>query len=138
MRENKVIFICMLIYSMFVCPKSFGQTNYTYEKGKPFTNTNALLMTNMIDLTSISSPIPYKKSIPGQIQTIACPIQLPKYVRGIFFSRDSRPGDFEWSNNINRLLPWVPPQSHTERMGRHRYTREIPIPGYCSNHLFNR
>lgn len=107
MRENKVIFICMLIYSIFVCPKSFGQTNYTYEKGKSFKNTDALLMTDTIDLTSISSPIPYKKSIPGQTQTIACPIQLPKYVRGIFFSRDSRPGDFEWPNNTNRLLPWV-------------------------------
>lgn len=64
-------------------------------------------MTDTIDLTSISSPIPYKKSIPGQTQTIACPVRLPGYVRGIFFSRDSRPGDFEWPNNTNRLLPWV-------------------------------
>ena len=48
-----------------------------YEKGKSFKNTNALSMTDTIDLTSISSPIPYKKSIPGQTQTIACPVRLP-------------------------------------------------------------
>lgn len=107
MRENKIIFICVLIYSIFVCSRSFGQANYTYERGKSFRNTDALLMTDTVDLTSISSPIPYKKSIPGQTQTIACPVRLPKYVRGIFFSRDSRPGDFEWPNNTNRLLPWV-------------------------------
>lgn len=95
MREYKAIFICILICNVFVCPKSFGQTDYTYEKGKSFKNTNALSMTDTIDLTSISSPISYKKSIPGQTQTIACPVRLPGYVRGIFFSRDSRPGDFE-------------------------------------------
>ena len=76
------------------------------KKESHFKNTNALSMTDTIDLTSISSPIPYKKSIPGQTQTIACPVRLPGYVRGIFFSRDSRPGDFEWPNNTNRLLPW--------------------------------
>lgn len=107
MREYTAIFICILICNVFICPKSFGQTDYTYEKGKSFKNTNALSMTDTIDLTSISSPIPYKKSIPGQTQTIACPVRLPGYVRGIFFSRDSRPGDFEWPNNTNRLLPWV-------------------------------
>ncbi len=107
MREYTAIFICILICNVFICPKSFGQTDYTYKKGKSFKSTNALSMTDTIDLTSISSPIPYKKSIPGQIQTIACPVRLPGYVRGIFFSRDSRPGDFEWPNNTNRLLPWV-------------------------------
>ena len=65
MREYKAIFICILICNVFVCPKSFGQTDYTYEKGKSFKNTNALSMTDTIDLTSISSPISYKKSIPG-------------------------------------------------------------------------
>ena len=62
MREYKAIFICILICNVFVCPKSFGQTDYTYEKGKSFKNTNALSMTDTIDLTSISSPISYKKS----------------------------------------------------------------------------
>lgn len=101
MREYTAIFICILICNVFICPKSFGQTDYTYKKGKSFKSTNALSMTDTIDLTSISSPIPYKKSRPGQIQTIACPVRLPGYVRGIFFSRDSRPGDFEWPNNTN-------------------------------------
>lgn len=36
MREYKAIFICILICNVFVCPKSFGQTDYTYEKGKVF------------------------------------------------------------------------------------------------------
>ena len=44
MREYKAIFICILICNVFVCPKSFGQTDYTYEKGKSFKNTNALSM----------------------------------------------------------------------------------------------
>lgn len=39
MREYKAIFICILICNVFVCPKSFGQTDYTYEKGKSFKNT---------------------------------------------------------------------------------------------------
>ena len=85
MREYTAIFICILICNVFICPKSFGQTDYTYKKGKSFKSTNALSMTDTIDLTSISSPIPYKKSRPGQIQTIACPVRLPGYVRGIFF-----------------------------------------------------
>lgn len=107
MRKNKVISICILISSIFLCPEVFGQTAYTYEKGKSFKNTNALLMTDTIDLSSIFSPITYEKSVPESIQTLAYPVGLPGYVRGIFFSRDSRPGDFEWPNNTNRLLPWV-------------------------------
>ena len=107
MRKNKVISICILISSIFLCPTVFGQTEYTYEKGKSFKNTNALLMTDTVDLTSIFSPIVYENSVPEPIQTLAYPVRLPGYVRGIFFSRDSRPGDFEWPNNTNRLLPWV-------------------------------
>lgn len=107
MGKNRVKLICILISSIFLCPKVFGQTEYTYEKGKSFKNTNALLMTDTVDLTSIFSPIVYENSVPEPIQTLAYPVRLPRYVRGIFFSRDSRPGDFEWPNNTNRLLPWV-------------------------------
>lgn len=107
MGKNRVKLICILISSIFLCPKVFGQTEYTYEKGKSFKNTNALLMTDTIDLTSIFSPIAYEKAVPNPIQTLAYTVRLPGYVRGIFFSRDSRPGDFEWPNNTNRLLPWV-------------------------------
>lgn len=104
--KNRALPICILICCTTICPKLFGQIDYTYEKGKSFKDTNALLMADTVDLTSISSPIPYEKSVPEQNQTIAYPIRLPGYVRGIFFSRDSRPGDFEWLNNTNRLLPW--------------------------------
>ena len=105
--KNRTLPICILICCTTICPKLFGQIDYTYEKGKSFKDTNALLMADTVDLISISSPIPYEKSAPEQTQTIAYPIRLPEYVRGIFFSRDSRPGDFEWPNNTNRLLPWV-------------------------------
>ena len=66
MREYKAIFICILICNVFVCPKSFGQTDYTYEKGKSFKNTNALSMTDTIDLTSISSPYPIRNPYPDK------------------------------------------------------------------------
>ena len=79
MREYTAIFICILICNVFICPKSFGQTDYTYKKGKSFKSTNALSMTDTIDLTSISSPIPYKKSRPGQIQTIVTPLLKDYY-----------------------------------------------------------
>ncbi|WP_455666235.1 Sip1-related alpha-galactosidase [Phocaeicola sp.] len=105
--KNRALPICILICCTTICPKSFGQIDYMYEKGKSFKDTNALLMADTVDLTSISSPIPYEKSVPEQTQTIAYPVRLPEYVRGIFFSRDSRSGDFEWPNNTNRLLPWV-------------------------------
>lgn len=105
--KNRALPICILICCTTICPKLFGQIDYTYEKGKSFKDTNALLMADTVDLISISSPIPYEKSVPEQTQTIAYPVRLPEYVRGIFFSRDSRPGDFEWPNNTNRLLPWV-------------------------------
>ena len=89
------------------CPKSFGKQITHMKKGKSFKNTNALSMTDTIDLTSISSPIPYKKSIPGQIQTIACPVRLPGTSEVFSSAETPRPGDFEWPNNTNRLLPWV-------------------------------
>lgn len=107
MRKNRVISVCILICSIFACPKVFGQIDYTYKKGKSFKDTNALPMTDTVNLVSISSPILYEKSVPEHSRTIAYPVQLPSYVRGIFFSRDSRLEDFEWPNNTNRLLPWV-------------------------------
>lgn len=125
MGKNKVIFIYILIYSVFVCPKTFGQTNYTYKKGHSFKDTHALLMSDTVDLTSISSPIPYEDFVPEHTQTIAYPIRLPGYVRGIFFSRDSRPGDFEWPNNTNRLLPWV--------FNNLREVADVHYPGIPSN-----
>ena len=83
------------------------QTDYTYEKGKSFKDMPALFMQDSIDLTHISATVSYDRTIPERTQTVAYPVKLPDYVRGIFFSRDSRPGDYEWPNNTNRLLPWT-------------------------------
>lgn len=106
MKKKKAISICILIGSLLVCPAIFGQTDYMYRKGMSFKDTEAVLMPDTIDLVRISSSILYEKCVPESAQTIAYTVQLPEYIRGIFFSRDSRPGDFEWPNNTNRLLPW--------------------------------
>lgn len=62
-----------------------------------------------IDLQTVASstPILYERQVPESESTLSYRVALPSYVRGIFFSRDSRPGDYQWPNNTNRLLPWV-------------------------------
>lgn len=99
--------ITLAICCIFLCLSAWGQTDYVYEKGKSFKKPEALFMPDTIDFACFSLPVSYKESIPAHTQTVAFPIRLPNYVRGMFFSRDSRPGDFEWPNNTNRLLPWA-------------------------------
>ena len=115
MREYTAIFICILICNVFICPKSFGQTDYTYKKGKSFKSTNALSMTDTIDLTSISSPIPYKKSIPGQIQTIACPVT---WVRPRYFLQPRLPSGRFWMAQQYQPAPTLGVQRF-KRINRH-------------------
>ena len=54
-----------------------------------------------------STPILCEQQVPEHQSTLSYKVALPLYVRGIFFSRDSRPGDYQWPNNTNRLLPWM-------------------------------
>lgn len=127
MKKNLVISIWIHACIILFAPDAFGQTDYSYEKGKSFKNTTAFFMPDTIDLTHISSSIPYEESVPEHIQTIAYPVRLPEYVRGIFFSRDSRQGDFEWPNNTNRLLPWA--------FNELKEVTEVDYPGIPSNSL---
>lgn len=83
------------------------QTDYTYLKGKSFKDTPATMMPDTFRLDGDTRALTYADAIPASTQTVAYPVKLPEYTRGLFFSRDSRPDDFEWPNNTNRLLPWA-------------------------------
>ena len=84
-----------------------AQSPFIYQKGKSFKDVEAYSMKKSLDLGDSSVAIQYEKQIPEHQSTLSYQIPLPAYVRGIFFSRDSRSGDYEWPNNTNRLLPWV-------------------------------
>lgn len=108
MTKNKTyLFTLILSGAAWVCPGLTGQTSFVYEKGKMFTDVTASQMEHSIGLGTQQIPVYYEKNIPGKLQTVSYRIEIPAYKRGIFFSRDSRPGDYQWPNNTNRLLPWV-------------------------------
>ena len=90
-----------------VRPDPHAQNPFVYEKGKSFKNVSSYRMDKTIDLKAASAPVLYEKEIPSNQHTISYTVVLPSYIRGTFFSRDSRPGDYEWPNNTNRLLPWT-------------------------------
>lgn len=107
MKKNTVFGLALLVSASSMCLHVFGQSDYTYIKGKSFKNTRSLFINDTINLVAPVPTVIYKESVPEPTQTVSLPLRLPGYVRGIFFSRDSRPGDFEWPNNTNRLLPWA-------------------------------
>lgn len=108
MTKNKTYLLTLILSgAAWVCPDLTGQTSFVYEKGKMFTDVPAFRMEQIIGLGSQQIPVYYEKHIPGKQQTVSYRIEIPAYKRGIFFSRDSRPGDYQWPNNTNRLLPWV-------------------------------
>lgn len=83
------------------------QNTFVYTKGKSFEAVEAYAMPEAIDLQGKKSLFLHAGSIPERQQTIVYEVKLPEYVRGLFFSRDLRPGDHQWPNNTNRLLPWA-------------------------------
>lgn len=107
MKKNTVFGLALLVSASSMCLHVFGQSDYTYIKGKSFKNTRSLFINDTINLVAPVPTVIYKESVPEPTQTVSLPLRLPGYVRGIFFSRDSRPGDFKWPNNTNRLLPWA-------------------------------
>lgn len=108
MTKNKTYLLTLILSgAAWVCPGLTGQTSFVYEKGKMFTDVTASQMEHSIGLGTQQTPVYYEKNIPGKQQTVSYRIEIPAYKRGIFFSRDSRPGDYQWPNNTNRLLPWV-------------------------------
>lgn len=90
-----------------VCPDPHAQSPFVYKKDKTFKDISSYRMEKAIDLKVASAPVLYEKEVPHNQHTLSYNVVLPSYVRGIFFSRDSRTGDYEWPNNTNRLLPWT-------------------------------
>lgn len=108
MTRNKTYLIALILSGVaWICSGLIGQTSFVYEKGKMFTNIAAFRMEKAIQQEKLSTPVYYEKHIPGKQQTVSYQIDIPAYKQGIFFSRDYRPGDYQWPNNTNRLLPWV-------------------------------
>lgn len=106
---KRYFIISLLTLASTVAPLTavFAQSSFIYEKGKSFKDVNASPMPQTIRLDRTAEPVIYENAVPENATTICYRIQLPSYVRGTFFSRDSRPGDYEWPNNTNRLLPWM-------------------------------
>lgn len=97
----------ILSSAAWLSPSLSGQTTFVYERGKMFNDVDAFRMEQAIDLKKQQTPVYYEKNIPGEQQTVSYKTNIPSYKQGIFFSRDSRSGDYQWPNNTNRLLTWV-------------------------------
>ena len=107
MKKHTTYFLSLLLsFAAGGCLPAGGQTSFIYEKGKTFTDIPAFQMEREIRLAQAPAPLFSEKQIPPGQSTVAYPLALPAYRQGLFFSRDSRPGDYAWPNNTNRLLPW--------------------------------
>ena len=107
---KRIIHICLwLLTGIFAEVSLSAQNPFIYHKGKTYKDVAAYRMEEIIDLNTHtpSTPILYEQQVPEHQSTLSYKVALPLYVRGIFFSRDSRPGDYQWPNNTNRLLPWM-------------------------------
>ena len=107
---RRFIHICLwTLTGIFATASLSAQNPFTYHKGKTYKDVAAYRMEKNIDLNTYtpSTPIIYEQQVPEHQGTLSYKVALPLYVRGIFFSRDSRPDDYQWPNNTNRLLPWV-------------------------------
>lgn len=108
MTRNKTYLVTLILSgAAWICPSLTGQTSFVYKKGKLFTDVTAFRMEKPIRMEKLQAPVYYEKNIPRKQQTVSYQIDIPAYKQGIFFSRDYRPGDYQWPNNTNRLLPWV-------------------------------
>lgn len=98
-----------ILAGIFVETSMLAQNSFTYYKGKEYKDIAAYRMEKNIDLNiyAPSTPILYERQVPEKQNTLSYEIKLPSYVRGAFFSRDSRTDDYQWPNNTNRLLPWM-------------------------------
>ena len=107
MKKHFIMSLLALAGMVFSGTTILAQSTFIYEKGKSFKDVNACQIPEPLRIDGTSAPIMYTETVPDNQSTLCYNIQLPAYVRGVFFSRDSRPGDFEWPNNTNRLLPWM-------------------------------
>lgn len=107
MKNNIFTYLLLLANTVAIPTTVFAQNTFDYTKGKSFQEIPSLKMTNTIDLSQLSTPVFYENAIPVNQTTLSYRVQLPNHIRGLFFSRDFRPGDHQWPNNTNRLLPWT-------------------------------
>jgi len=100
---KRYFIISLLTLASTVAPLTavFAQSSFIYEKGKSFKDVNASPMPQTIRLDRTAEPVIYENAVPENATTICYRIQLPSYVRGTFFSRDSRPGDYESSLTLD-------------------------------------
>lgn len=111
--------VCWLAILCMHADGVHAQNEYVYKKGKSSRSVSSYEMPGALSLNSQQASILYGAEIPANHNTVSYPIEMPQYIQGIFFSRDSRPGDYEWPNNTNRLLPWS-----------FKQLKEIALPGY--------
>lgn len=123
--KNIIRLRLLVAAGIFAGTTAMAQSPFVYQKGKSFENVPACRMEQGIDLENAAAPMLYEHRVPEGRNTLSYRIVLPDYTGGIFFSRDSRPGDFEWPNNTNRLLPWV--------FGRLGEITQDDYPGIPSN-----
>ena len=105
---RRIIHICLwLLTGIFAEASLSAQNTFIYHKGKTYKDVAAYRMEEIIDLNTHtpSTPILYEQQVPEHQSTLSYKVALPLYVRGIFFSRDSRPGDYQWPNNMQAFLP---------------------------------
>lgn len=130
---KRIIHICLwLLTGIFAEVSLSAQNPFIYHKGKTYKDVAAYRMEEIIDLNTHtpSTPILYEQQVPEHQSTLSYKVALPLYVRGIFFSRDSRPGDYQWPNNTNRLLPWM--FNHLEDLHGAIMQAFLPMP--CRPH----
>lgn len=109
MKRRMTIIRVWIVAGIFVSTSMSAQNPLAYSKGKTYLDVAAYRMKKTIDLNNDtpSTPILYEQQVPECQHTLSYNVAIPSYVRGIFFSRDSRPKDYQWPNNTNRLLPWT-------------------------------
>lgn len=93
---KRIIHICLwLLTGIFAEVSLSAQNPFIYHKGKTYKDVAAYRMEEIIDLNTHtpSTPILYEQQVPEHQSTLSYKVALPLYVRGIFFSRDSRPGE---------------------------------------------
>lgn len=75
-----------LVVAFFVCTEMEGQNDYAYRKGKSYANVPATRLPDAIDLSAELQSLVYQNAVPEGVHTLACPLFLPKYVRGVFLA----------------------------------------------------
>lgn len=99
--------LCLLsVWGMQIGGVQAQSDEFVYERGKLFNAASSYRMPEVLKLSICSADILYETNAPVCQSTLSYQVELPAYMRGLFFSRDSRDGDHQWPNNTNRLLPW--------------------------------